>query len=82
MIVCKHPILCKAVGSPPFSHRETWLAPNVIGAWGVTTSLPTSQVTIVGWLGSSWQQPASPQRGGLGSEGVALRVSTPTTPEL
>ena len=26
-----------AAGSPPFWRPETWLAPNVIGAWGVTT---------------------------------------------
>jgi len=32
-----------------------------------------------GWLGSSWHQPARPQRGGLGSGGVALRASTPAT---
>ena len=30
-----------------------------------------------GWLGSSWQLSASPQCGGLGSGGVALRTSTP-----
>ncbi|MGO9814954.1 MAG: hypothetical protein ACLP53_29820, partial [Isosphaeraceae bacterium] len=33
-----------------------------------------------GWLGSSWRQPASPQRESLGSGGVALRASTPATP--
>src|SRR5271157_2028994 len=40
----------------------------------------SSQVTRAGWLGSSWRQPASPQRGSLGSGGVALRASTPATP--
>ena len=33
-----------------------------------------------GWLGSSWQQPAIPQCGGLGSWAVALRLPTPATP--
>ena len=40
------------------------------------------RVTRAGWLGSSWQQRASPQRASLGSGGVALRASTPATPEL
>ena len=40
------------------------------------------RVTRTGWLGSSWRQPASPQRGSVGSGGVALRASTPATPEL
>jgi len=42
----------------------------------------SSRVTRAGWLGSSWRQPASPQRVSLGSGGVALRASTPATPEL
>src|SRR5271157_937078 len=42
----------------------------------------SSRVTRAGWLGSSWRQPASPQRASLGSGGVALRASTPATPEL
>ena len=28
---------------PPFCARETWLAPNVIGAWGVTRSETETQ---------------------------------------
>jgi len=40
------------------------------------------RVTRAGWLGSSWQQRASPQRASLGSGGVALRASTPATPKL
>ena len=28
---------------PPFLARETWLAPNVIGAWGVTRSETETQ---------------------------------------
>src|SRR5208337_3988511 len=39
------------------------------------------RVTRAGWLGSSWQQLASPQRASLGSGGVALRASTPATPK-
>ena len=42
----------------------------------------SSRVRRAGWLGSSWQQLASPQRGSLGAGGVALRVSTPASPEL
>ena len=42
----------------------------------------SSRVTRAGWLGSGWRQPASPQRASLGSGGVALRASTPGTPEL
>src|SRR5271157_3248433 len=34
-----------------------------------------------GW-GSSWRQPASPQRVSLGSGGVTLLASTSATPEL
>jgi len=39
-------------------------------------------VTRAGWLGSNWQQLASPQRASLGSGSVALRASTPGIPEL
>ena len=71
-----------AAGSPPFCARETWLAPNVIGAWGVTI-LSANLAGDESWVaGIGWQQPASPQRRGLGSGGVALRASTPATPEL
>ena len=42
----------------------------------------SSRVTRAGWLGSGWRQPASPQCASLGSGGVALRASTPGTPEL
>src|SRR5271157_4953164 len=42
----------------------------------------SSRVRRAGWLGSSWQQRASPQRASRGSGGVALPASTPATPEL
>jgi hypothetical protein len=43
---------------------------NIVNGHGSTSA--SSQVTRAGWLGSSWRQPASPQRGSLGSGGVAL----------
>jgi hypothetical protein len=45
---------------------------------GLTSA--SSQVTRVGWLRSSWRQPASPRRGSLGSGGVALRAPTLSYP--
>src|SRR5208337_3063841 len=61
--------------------RETWLAPNVIGAWGVTT-LSANRAGDESWVaGIELATASAPQRGGLGSGGVALRASTPATPE-
>ena len=66
----------------PFLRRETWLAPNVIGAWGVTT-LSANVAGDDRWVaGIELATASEPPRGGLGSGGVALRASTPATPEL
>src|SRR5271157_2259043 len=66
-------------GHPPSGARETCLAPNVIGAWGVTT-LSANLAGDESWVAGIELATASatrPQRGGLGSGGVALRASTP-----
>ena len=41
---------------------------------GGPVARPEKTRETAGWLGLSWQQPASRQRGGLGSGGVALRA--------
>ena len=67
------------VPEPLTTARHRHLAQPVVRHGSIPGS---SRVTRAGWLGSSWRQPASPQRASLGSGGVALRASTPGTPEL
>src|SRR5271157_166686 len=82
---------CKADPIPGRSgrgHRSTGHAGSrlrdKLGPQGIRhgSTPESSRVTRAGWLGSSWRPPASPQRASLGSGGVALRASTPATPEL
>jgi hypothetical protein len=69
-------------GHPLSAAREPWLAPNVIGAWGVTT-LSANRAGDDSWvagieLATASEPPARRPR----IWGVALRASTPATPEL
>jgi len=84
----------KAVGMCPW--LEALESRMVLSTFKVNTLLDTVAVNLktgkdasghvslrsAGWLGSSWRQPASPQRASRGPGGVALRASTPATPEL
>ena len=69
-------------GHPLSGAREPWLAPNVIGAWGVTT-LSANRAGDDSWvagieLATASEPPVRRPR----IWGVALRASTPATPEL
>ena len=69
-------------GHPLSGAREPWLAPNVIGAWGVTTR-SANRAGDDSWvagieLATASEPPARRPR----IWGVALRASTPATPEL
>src|SRR5271166_4648219 len=71
----------KRQGHPLSGAQETLVAPNVIGAWGVTTR-SANRAGDESWVaGIELATASEPQRGGLGSGGVALRASTPATPE-
>ena len=76
----KKPIIPRATPVGDLHEVERGLSVRFDADFRAWFKIMIPQVTKTGWLGSSWQLPASPQSGGPRSRGVALRASTPATP--